>query len=210
MSGLLRSWDWQLAQAATPAQLVLRDIHLPPEPSWWPPAPGWWLLALLVFIGIVAVTRLTLKKIRDRARIGNLRAQFDAAAANTDPRERVASMSDMLRRAARFADPQAALLQGEDWLRFLDGAEANSRRVRTLTERAWRRSTRSVGKAALAPPGQRSSGLTRAPQATTDFSAGPGRVLLDGHYRPQLDSNQAQAAVAPARRRFLELIGAST
>ena len=23
----------------------LRDIHLPPEPSWWPPQPGWWLLA---------------------------------------------------------------------------------------------------------------------------------------------------------------------
>ncbi|MBP6325901.1 MAG: DUF4381 domain-containing protein, partial [Dokdonella sp.] len=20
----------------------LRDIHLPPDPSWWPPAPGWW------------------------------------------------------------------------------------------------------------------------------------------------------------------------
>ena len=27
---------------------VLRDIHLPPDPSWWPPAPGWWMLAALV------------------------------------------------------------------------------------------------------------------------------------------------------------------
>lgn len=31
----------------------LRDIHLPPDPSWWPPAPGWWLIALLVVAGLV-------------------------------------------------------------------------------------------------------------------------------------------------------------
>ena len=31
----------------TPAGPVLRDIHLPPEPSWWPPAPGWWILFVL-------------------------------------------------------------------------------------------------------------------------------------------------------------------
>ena len=37
-------------------QLQLRDIHLPPEPSWWPPAPGWWLLALLLVIYLVAPT----------------------------------------------------------------------------------------------------------------------------------------------------------
>ena len=28
-----------------PDTLVLRDVHVPPAPSWWPPAPGWWLLA---------------------------------------------------------------------------------------------------------------------------------------------------------------------
>lgn len=32
----------------TPDPLAqLRDIHLPPPPSWWPPAPGWWVLALI-------------------------------------------------------------------------------------------------------------------------------------------------------------------
>ncbi len=30
-----------------PANLPLRDIHLPPPPAWWPPAPGWWILAAL-------------------------------------------------------------------------------------------------------------------------------------------------------------------
>ena len=34
---------------------VLRDIHLPPAPSWWPPAPGWWLLAALALLTIVVL-----------------------------------------------------------------------------------------------------------------------------------------------------------
>ena len=34
---------------------VLRDIHLPPDPSWWPPAPGWWMLAgLLLLLALLA------------------------------------------------------------------------------------------------------------------------------------------------------------
>ncbi|HPY40873.1 MAG TPA: DUF4381 domain-containing protein, partial [Thiolinea sp.] len=34
-----------------PTELPLRDIHLPPEISWWPLAWGWWaLLALVVLI----------------------------------------------------------------------------------------------------------------------------------------------------------------
>jgi len=32
----------------------LRDIHLPPDPSWWPPAPGWWVLAVLVLAMLLA------------------------------------------------------------------------------------------------------------------------------------------------------------
>ena len=41
-------------------ELQLRDIHLPPEPSWWPPAPGWWLLAAILVAAIVVLTPLIL------------------------------------------------------------------------------------------------------------------------------------------------------
>ena len=29
---------------------ALKDIHLPPVPSWWPPAPGWWILSFLLLV----------------------------------------------------------------------------------------------------------------------------------------------------------------
>lgn len=40
----------------------------------------------------------------------------------------------------------------------------------------------------------------------TDFSRGPGRVLLDGGYRRELDQRQLVQAAAIARVRFLELM----
>lgn len=40
----------------------------------------------------------------------------------------------------------------------------------------------------------------------TDFSRGPGRVLLDGGYRRELDERQLAQAIAVARARFLELM----
>lgn len=40
----------------------------------------------------------------------------------------------------------------------------------------------------------------------TDFSRGPGRVLLDGGYRRELDERQLAQAKTAARARFLELM----
>ena len=60
--------------------------------------------------------------------------------------------------------PGAELLQGEPWLRFLDGPQSRS------------------------------------------FSAGAGRVLLDGGFRPQLEADQFDAVRVLARARFLELM----
>lgn len=40
----------------------------------------------------------------------------------------------------------------------------------------------------------------------TDFSRGPGRVLLDGGYRRELDERQLAQAKSLARARFLELM----
>ncbi|MFC6839136.1 DUF4381 family protein [Xanthomonas theicola] len=145
----------------SPQQLPLRDVHLPPAPAWWPPALGWLLLgaALLLALGI----GLGLWAWR-RARRRRWRRQFDAALGAGAAPAQVAAVSELLRRAARRRDPAAATLQGEQWLRFLDGGKRQ------------------------------------------DFSAGPGRVLLDGGYRRELDDAQLQALLPLARRRFLGLM----
>jgi len=101
-------------------ELQLRDIHLPPEPSWWPPAPGWWLLAIV--IGLVAwrLTRYGLRSWRARQRSRALQEQFDAVLLVTEPAAQLAAISELLRRAARQSDPAAAALVGRAWLEFLD------------------------------------------------------------------------------------------
>ena len=31
----------------------LRDVHSPPDPSWWPPAVGWWLLGICLAAALI-------------------------------------------------------------------------------------------------------------------------------------------------------------
>ena len=102
-----------------PDSLPLRDIHLPPAPSWWPPAPGWWLLAGAIVVMLAVV--LALRGRRQRRHRALQRLFDDTIAAAPTPAARVAAMSELLRRAARRIDPSADTLAGEDWLRFLDG-----------------------------------------------------------------------------------------
>ena len=141
-------------------EVQLRDIHLPPEPSWWPPAPGWWIVAALVVVAIALAARAWIKRVREQRRRASLHAAFDAAVAIATPSERLAAISELLRRAATTADPSAATLRGEAWLAFLG----------------------------------------------PEFSGGAGRALLDGPYRPGVDPEVAAAVVAPARKRFAELV----
>lgn len=146
-----------------PADLPLRDIHLPPDPSWWPPAPGWWLLCLLLLIALFWAARALRGWLGRRRRAARLAAEFRRAAALPDPAARLAAISELLRRAARLRDPAAASLSGEDWLRHLDAQDG------------------------LAP------GV---------FLTGPGRLLLDGPFRPQVSEQDVAALVDPARRCF--------
>ncbi len=98
--------------------LVLRDIHQPLAPDWWPPAPGWWVVGgCMLAIAALAAWINWRHKQRRRA----FAAMFDdtVAAAPTSP-ERIAAMSELLRRAARRIDPEADTLLDDDWLRFLD------------------------------------------------------------------------------------------
>lgn len=105
------------------ATLVLRDVHVPASPSWWPLAPGWWLVlagVLLVVLGIGAWRVLHHRRRR------TWRRWFDAAGDAPTAADQVAAMSDRLRRAARRLDPAADRLEGEAWLRFLDGRRGHA------------------------------------------------------------------------------------
>lgn len=103
----------------------LRDIHLPAEPGLWPPAPGWWVLFALLAVAVALVLRLAWRAARRRRWRRALLADFDEALSKaTSPADEVAALSSLLRRAARLRHPHALALGGEDWLRFLDGADS--------------------------------------------------------------------------------------
>jgi hypothetical protein len=106
-----------------PAQdgLVLRDIHVPPAPSWWPPAPGWWLLLGLVCV--VAVMTWYFRRRTQKKRILQERvlAEIDVLAARhpDDDAAYAASLHQLLRRAARRYASNAHLSQGNQWRQVL-------------------------------------------------------------------------------------------
>ncbi len=103
------------------AQLPLRDVHLPAAPGWWPLASGWWLLIGAVLLIVLVVLAIYFFR---RRRVQAWMALFDRQlqAAAQGPAQ-LAAASELLRRAARQLDPQAVHLQGEAWLRFLDGGK---------------------------------------------------------------------------------------
>jgi len=144
-----------------PTRLPLRDVHLPASPPWWPPAPGWWWLAAVVALAILAWTGWRLWR---HARRRRWLRWFDAGSGRGTPPERLAAMSGLLRRAARRRQRGAELLQGQEWLRFLDGPGSDA------------------------------------------FSAGAGRLLLDGGFRPHLEPGEFAAVRALARQRFVDLM----
>lgn len=106
-----------LPQAQAPAGPVLRDIHLPPAPSWWPPAPGWWVLAglLVLVLGLIA-RRWWQARGRARRRRALL-AMHDAMVADRagSPQALAAGLHDLLRRAARRLDAGAVTQRGVAW-----------------------------------------------------------------------------------------------
>jgi hypothetical protein len=110
-----------LGKALGADPLPLRDVHLPPSPPWWPPAPGWWLLfaVLLLATGVVLAWRWRVRR-RRQALMRFFDQTVDAA---PDPPARIAAMSELLRRAVRERDPQAATLAGDAWLAHLDAGQ---------------------------------------------------------------------------------------
>jgi hypothetical protein len=45
---------------------LLRDIRLPVEPDWWPLAFGWWIVAALILVGCIVLTRLMARAYKAR------------------------------------------------------------------------------------------------------------------------------------------------
>jgi len=130
-----------------PAGPDLRDIHLPPAPSWWPPAPGWWILAALLVAAIAISAWMILRSWRERRWRRRVAAELDRIAAmhaaQPDAARLATDVSQLLRRAALLIEPEAAALQGEAWLEFLDrkfagaaGEHSAEPRFRTDTGRA--------------------------------------------------------------------------
>jgi hypothetical protein len=108
-------------QPAAPDGPVLRDIHLPPAPSWWPPAPGWWLLAALLLV-LLAVGVLLWRRARRRRRYrARILAEVDTLAAvhGTDAQALAADLHQMLRRVARLHEPAAVHQRGDAWRQTL-------------------------------------------------------------------------------------------
>ncbi|WP_266157389.1 DUF4381 domain-containing protein [Dyella silvatica] len=100
---------------------VLRDIHLPPEPSWWPPAPGWWMLAVLLLL-LLGLAAWQMRKRRQwQAQLASVLAEVDALVlhAADDAAALAAGLHQLLRRVARQYDPGATQKHGEAWRQAL-------------------------------------------------------------------------------------------
>jgi len=105
-----------------PADLPLRDVHVPVAPSWWPPAPGWWGVFIIIALLALLLAAAAGYGYYRRTRQARWLALFDRQLAKADTTAaQLAVASELLRRAARRVDRKAVQLHGDRWLKFLDG-----------------------------------------------------------------------------------------
>lgn len=109
--------------AGAPAGLKLRDIHLPPEPSWWPPAPGWWALAVLLLTALLLSAwwwRRRRHEVRQREKLlhelDGLSRQYQL---DSDQSALASGLHQLLRRVARRHDVMATQQRGDAWRQTL-------------------------------------------------------------------------------------------
>lgn len=130
-----------------PADLPLKDIHLPAPPSWWPPAPGWWMLAALLLSSLAALAYLLRRRARTRSRraaLAELRAIARRYATTRNGHALAGDVSTLLRRFVLGVRPRASAagLSGSAWLELLDAlsprAQLDSGARRALVEGAYR------------------------------------------------------------------------
>jgi hypothetical protein len=111
------------AHAASTSGPTLRDIHLPPQPSWWPPAPGWWMLAALGLMLLIVAIWAWRRRRQTSGQRQRVLAEIDQLAAeyqrDSDPAALAAGLHQLLRRVARRHDPSAGQQTGAAWRKTL-------------------------------------------------------------------------------------------
>ncbi|AWH18993.1 DUF4381 domain-containing protein [Stenotrophomonas sp. ZAC14D2_NAIMI4_7] len=112
------------------AALPLRDVALPPAPSWWPPAPGWLMVMAAVLAVLAVIVVIVVRRHRRRQRWLHAFDTELRAAANA-PAE-LAVIAGLLRRAARQAQPGSEALQDAAWWTRVDPHNALPDAQRTL------------------------------------------------------------------------------
>lgn len=109
----------------TPADLPLREIHLPEPIHWWPLAFGWWILFFLLLVvivlsyfGIRDLLRPNLKREASKV-LNEIENNFEET---RDSSKCISDISFFLRRVAlsRNTSPHIAGITGEEWLKYLD------------------------------------------------------------------------------------------
>ncbi|HDS1139325.1 TPA: DUF4381 family protein [Stenotrophomonas maltophilia] len=119
------------------AALPLRDVQLPPAPSWWPPAPGYLMIGVAVVLVLLVISVVMWRRRRRRQRWLQL---FDRELEKaTDAAAELAAIAGLLRRAARHAKPGSESLRDDAWWQRLDpqGALPGAQRS-LLAEGAYR------------------------------------------------------------------------
>lgn len=101
----------------------LRDIHLPPEPSWWPPAPGWWALSVLLLVLLLVAIWLWRRQRRELHQRQQVLLEVDRLVlrhrGDGDQAALASGLHQLLRRVARRHDALATQQRGEAWRRTL-------------------------------------------------------------------------------------------
>ena len=108
---------------APPSGPDLRDIHLPPDPTWWPPAPGWWIVAALVVLTLLVGAwqwRRYRRALRQRQHV---LLELDQLAQrhwqDGDVAALASGLHQLLRRVARRHDALATQQRGDAWRQTL-------------------------------------------------------------------------------------------
>lgn len=140
-----------------PAQIPLRDLHLPAEIGWWPLAPAWWVLITIASAAALCYLWLFYRRWRaDRGRRIALRelAAIEAQYAESHNAMQLAkNLSELLRRALLAYAPRKVVagLTGDQWLTWLDQgldeavfAKGHGRLLGSLPYRSPEQTTESV------------------------------------------------------------------